>query len=747
MEDIRSVKSLMTQKAFMGSLDLKDAYHVVPVHKDHRKFLRFKFLDKLYQFTCLPFGLSTSPYVFTKLMKPVMNHLRLRGIVTVIYLDDILFIHKSKKICQSNINYAKELMEHLGFIINYQKSSLIPSQECTYLGFKINSNTFCLELTDKKKIKIVELINQVYEGKRYRIRDIAKLLGTLTAACPAMAYSKVYVKRLEREKFLALILNNNDFEGKMHITKAAIEDLQWWKRVVPLGYNPIRVQKFNMEIYSDSSTTGWGAYCNNVRISGFWSKKERKCHINYLELKAAFLALQSFASELVSCEILLRLDNTTAIAYVNKAGGIKFPHLSELARKIWQWCEKRKIWITASYIPSSENIEADAASRITNIDTEWELSDKIFKKIERSFGPFDIDLFASRLNKKCKKFCSRFPDPDATFAKDASIGNETVINGRAVIRKAFLQKGVTEDSVDIMVNSITPSTLKQYESALKLWMKFAVEHQFDAFNSTTTSILMFLTQRFKEGAGYSTLNTTRSAIALISLYNISQDGLIARFLKDIYKKSPVRPKYASTWDITPVLTYIEELPPLNQLSFKEIAEKIATLLALTTAHRLQTLALIRVENIHVSTEGLTIKIPDLIKTSKPGKFQPELYLPYFKEKPKLCTASAILEYLEYTKKFRDNKNTRLLIATVKPYGAVSAQTIGHWIKALLNKAGIDTKQFSAYSTRHAAVSTAFRKGVDVTTIRRTAGWSAQSQTFFKFYNKPLQTSNDEFGQF
>lgn len=295
-----------------------------------------------------------------------------------------------------------------------------------------------------------------------------------------------------------------------------------------------------------------------------------------------------------------------------------------------------------------------------------------------------------------------------------------------------------------MVNSITPSTLKQYESALKLWMKFAVEHQFDAFNSTTTSILMFLTQRFKEGAGYSTLNTTRSAIALISLYNISQDGLIARFLKGIYKKSPVRPKYASTWDITPVLTYIEELPPLNQLSFKEIAEKIATLLALTTAHRLQTLALIRVENIHVSTEGLTIKIPDLIKTSKPGKFQPELYLPYFKEKPKLCTASAILEYLEYTKKFRDNNNTRLLIATVKPYGAVSAQTIGHWIKALLNKAGIDTKQFSAYSTRHAAVSTAFRKGVDVTTIRRTAGWSAQSQTFFKFYNKPLQTSNDEF---
>lgn len=90
------------------------------------------------------------------------------------------------------------------------------------------------------------------------------------------------------------------------------------------------------------------------------------------------------------------------------------PHLSELARKIWKWCEDRKLWIFASYIPSKENVEADYASRIVNIDTEWELNDNSFKEINNKFGPFSIDLFASRLNKKCKRFCSRFPNPDAT---------------------------------------------------------------------------------------------------------------------------------------------------------------------------------------------------------------------------------------------------------------------------------------------------------------------------------------------
>lgn len=87
-----------------------------------------------------------------------------------------------------------------------------------------------------------------------------------------------------------------------------------------------------------------------------------------------------------------------------------------------------------------------------------------------------------------------------------------------------------------------------------------------------------------------------------------------------------------------------------------------------------------------------------------------------------------------------------MISTIKPYGPASPQTIGHWIKFLLSKAGIDTEQLSACSTRHAAVSAAFNKEIDIATIRRTAGWSAQSQTFMRFYNRPIQSSNDNFAR-
>lgn len=135
----------------MSSLDLKDAYFLIPIYKGHRKFLRFRFKGKLFQFLCLPFGLCTSPYVFTKIMKPVINNLRLQGIVMVLYLDDFLFIHKSKVECERNMKKAIKLLEYLGFIINFQKSSLSANQRCKYLGFIIDSVKFSLELTDKKK--------------------------------------------------------------------------------------------------------------------------------------------------------------------------------------------------------------------------------------------------------------------------------------------------------------------------------------------------------------------------------------------------------------------------------------------------------------------------------------------------------------------------------------------------------------------------------------------------------------------
>lgn len=260
--------------------------------------------------------------------------------------------------------------------------------------------------------------SQFQEGQVYKIREFAKFLGILNAACPALAYSSTFCKRLERQKYLALVCNDNDYEGYITINKMMLDDLNWWRPNVIIGSNPIGTNQFLLEIYSDASLSGWGASCKGKCAQGFWSNNEKKFSINYLELLAAFSAKETFASHLNNCEILLRIDNTSAISYIYRAGGVQFPHLSELSRSIWEWCQKRNLWLFASYIASPENVEADAASRITNIDTEWEIKHRIFQQVNKKFGPFTLDAFASNLNKKCLRYCSRYPQPD-TFAVDA----------------------------------------------------------------------------------------------------------------------------------------------------------------------------------------------------------------------------------------------------------------------------------------------------------------------------------------
>jgi hypothetical protein len=58
-------------------------------------------------------------------------------------------------------------------------------------------------------------------------------------------------------------------------------------------------------------------------------------------------------------------------------------------------------------------VEADQASRMFNDATEWSVNDEIFGRICEIFGSPDIDLFASRLNKKVTRFYSWIPDPDS----------------------------------------------------------------------------------------------------------------------------------------------------------------------------------------------------------------------------------------------------------------------------------------------------------------------------------------------
>ena len=177
MKDLRTAIKLISPGDFLASIDLQDGYFSVPVHRSSQKFLKFKFENEYFKFICLPFGLCTSPFIFTKILKPVLKYLRGRGFLSVAYLDDLLCIAGSFEECVKNVSETIHLLQSLGFTVNFKKSKLIPTRICKYLGFILDTNKSILSLTGEKKENLLKHLKSFLLLDSCRIKVLAQLLG------------------------------------------------------------------------------------------------------------------------------------------------------------------------------------------------------------------------------------------------------------------------------------------------------------------------------------------------------------------------------------------------------------------------------------------------------------------------------------------------------------------------------------------------------------------------------------------
>ena len=161
MESLHLLPDLLQSGDWMVKMDLKDAYLQVPITPNHQPLLSFQWEEKYYMFTCLPFGLSAAPRVFTKLLKPVVGFLRQVGCRLIIYLDDLLILHQDRDRLQQMVLLISQLFESLGLMVNHKKSILVPTQSLEFLGFNINSQLMQLLLPQEKMRKIQQDSNRL----------------------------------------------------------------------------------------------------------------------------------------------------------------------------------------------------------------------------------------------------------------------------------------------------------------------------------------------------------------------------------------------------------------------------------------------------------------------------------------------------------------------------------------------------------------------------------------------------------
>ena len=413
MEDLKAVADLLRPGDFMCKLDLKDAYFSVPLHRRSQKFIRFQFQGRTYQFTCLPFGLTSAPRIFTKILKPVTGILRKMGIRIIVYLDDMLIMNSTLEGARKDIMILKSILENLGFLINMEKSIFVPVQIIEFLGIIVDSTTMRFLLPDEKVAVIQKECRHLVSSQVTSLSQLSHIIGKLTSCKTAVLQAPLHywgIQHLKNSNTLPQVVNNVDIPLDPH----ALEDLRWWVDNLSLANGrPIRNSLPHLMIQSDASNSGWGAVSNGVDTRGTWTREESNLHINCKELLAASFAVKAFTKELQNVHVLIQIDNTTTIAYINKMGGAKRCLLDHYARHLWAWCLQRRITLRAEHIPGCLNTIADRESRDKPDSSDWHLNQQSFRILMRDLGQCTIDLFASRTNHQLPRFYIYKPDPEA----------------------------------------------------------------------------------------------------------------------------------------------------------------------------------------------------------------------------------------------------------------------------------------------------------------------------------------------
>ena len=243
-------------------------------------------------------------------------------------------------------------------------------------------------------------------------REVSRLLGKLSSVSQAIPPGPLFCRAIQRDLASALERDSQSYNGPCPLSLAAKEELSWWgDQLTKWNGKSLVLRNPDLQIESDASRIGWGAFCEEVHTGGPWSREETDYHINCLELLAATLAVKTFLKDQVNKRILLLIDNRTAVAYINNLGGTVSAQATILARNLWMWCLERGILITAQYIPGEENIRADTESRVMRDRSDWMLNPTLFQRIQRRFPNLEIDLFASRLSSQLPRFFSWRPDP------------------------------------------------------------------------------------------------------------------------------------------------------------------------------------------------------------------------------------------------------------------------------------------------------------------------------------------------
>ena len=416
-DDLKLMGQFINRGSFLFKFDIKQGYHHVDIFPEHQCFLGFAWTIngrlRYFVFTVLPFGLTSGPFCFTKVLRCLVKYWRKSGVQIGCFLDDGLGVGPDKTGLLNDSQFVRTSLQDAGFVVNEEKSIWQPTQNLVWLGFELNTALGIFRVSNSRVTSLLESLQHVICSLPYTsARKLAKLCGKLISTKFVLGN----IVQLKTRRLYNVISAQPKWDSRCSLLShpEAVDELFFWRECfVTLNSRPMDATYIPpLRGFSDASSTGLAGYlahADGVKLSyRNFSQMESESSSTWRELEAIRFSIESFAPYLQNKTMIWHTDNYAASLIV--VSGSNKRDLQLLSENVFNMCRKLNLHLTVKWIPRDCLSYVDFLSKQIDHD-DWQTTKQFFHYLNHMWGPFTIDRFADASNSHLPRFNSKFVCP------------------------------------------------------------------------------------------------------------------------------------------------------------------------------------------------------------------------------------------------------------------------------------------------------------------------------------------------
>ena len=345
-EDLRIALTYLNKNDWMIKWDIHSAYHHILLNDMQTDFMGFSWTyadgnTVFMKFVVLPFGLSSAPYCYSKVTRPLIAKWRSESKRAVMYLDDGFGCSGSKVSAEIMAQSIKSDIISSGFVPKAEKSCWVPVQRLQWLGAVLDSEEFTISIPETRITALIctiqDIENSMRISRRVHVKKVARMVGQIISMSVVLGnMSQIMTRYLSMD-----ILKAYTWNSYIKLSTKSFEQITFWRNSVK-NINVRQLKSYKVcskVVYSDASHSGYAGY-EVQSISGIahgqWSMLESAQSSTWRELKAVYNVLLSLRDILAHSRIKWFTDNTSVCIIVEK--GSMNRDLQDIAVEIFSFC-------------------------------------------------------------------------------------------------------------------------------------------------------------------------------------------------------------------------------------------------------------------------------------------------------------------------------------------------------------------------------------------------------------------------